>query len=142
MWALISANILDRGYSVIGIDNFRRESYANISPFADSKKFNFACLDISGYSALYSFCEKFSVKNKIKECWHLAANSDISSGIANPDIDLMDTFLTTQNLLKVMKQLNIKKLALLPALRYTEIMVLLLYMRILDRCHLSLIMVL
>lgn len=42
--------------------------------------------------------------------WHLAANSDISAGNDNLDIDLRDTFLTTANILKICKHLNITQL--------------------------------
>ena len=43
------------------------------------------------------------------EIWHLATNSDIPSGIANPNIDLKDTFMTTFNLLEVSRIFDIKK---------------------------------
>jgi len=41
--------------------------------------------------------------------WHLAANSDIPSGIEDPSIDLKDTFMTTFNLLKLCREENIKR---------------------------------
>lgn len=41
--------------------------------------------------------------------WHLAANSDIPSGILNPAIDLRDTFMTTYTLLELCRQKNISQ---------------------------------
>lgn len=40
--------------------------------------------------------------------WHLAANSDIPAGVENPDVDLKDTFLTTFELLRSMRQYDVK----------------------------------
>ena len=46
---------------------------------------------------------------KIDSFWHLAANSDISKGINNYEIELNDTFLTTINSINISKKLKIKK---------------------------------
>ena len=43
--------------------------------------------------------------------WHLAANSDISAGVADADIDLRDTFMTTFNVVKLVRELKVTKLA-------------------------------
>ena len=45
--------------------------------------------------------------SSISEIWHLAANSDIPAGVANPEVDLRDTFMTTFNLLALAKRLNV-----------------------------------
>jgi UDP-glucose 4-epimerase len=42
--------------------------------------------------------------------WHLAANSDIPAGIADPGVDLRDTFMTTFNVLRVMEERKIGEL--------------------------------
>jgi UDP-glucose 4-epimerase len=49
-------------------------------------------------------------KEKIDSCWHLAANSDISKGINNVNIEIDDTFLSTVNTIYLSKKLNIKKI--------------------------------
>ncbi len=49
-------------------------------------------------------------KEKIDSCWHLAANSDISKGINNVNIEIDDTFLSTVNTIYLSKKLNIKKM--------------------------------
>jgi len=41
----------------------------------------------------------------------MAANSDIRAGVADPDVDFRDTFLTTYNLLKLMREHKIPRLA-------------------------------
>jgi UDP-glucose 4-epimerase len=43
----------------------------------------------------------------LDEVWHLAANSDIPAGIADANVDLKDTFLTTFALLEVMKRFKV-----------------------------------
>lgn len=42
--------------------------------------------------------------------WHLAANSDIVSGINDSDVDFFKTFLTTKNILKFMKQHELRRI--------------------------------
>lgn len=46
---------------------------------------------------------------KIDEVWHLAANSDIPSGVSDPSVDLKDTFLTTYEILKACKNHSVPK---------------------------------
>lgn len=46
----------------------------------------------------------------VDEVWHLAANSDIPAGIADADVDLKDTFLTTFALLEQMKNYKVSTL--------------------------------
>ena len=46
----------------------------------------------------------------VKEVWHLAANSDIPSGIKDIEVDLNDTFLSTVSVLKVMQIIGCKRL--------------------------------
>lgn len=46
----------------------------------------------------------------VKDVWHLAANSDIPSGIENPNIDLKDTFETTFQIVNCIHLYGIKRL--------------------------------
>jgi hypothetical protein len=39
--------------------------------------------------------------------WHLAVNSDIRAGSADPEVDLRNSFLTTFNVLKIVKLFRI-----------------------------------
>ncbi len=45
---------------------------------------------------------------EIDEVWHLAANSDIPSGVSDPNIDLKDTFLTTYEILKACNKYSVQ----------------------------------
>jgi len=47
---------------------------------------------------------------EVKQVWHLAANSDIPAGVANFDVDLNDTFLSTVSTLKIMKEIRCKQI--------------------------------
>lgn len=51
----------------------------------------------------------FNERTKIDEVWHLAANSDISSGVKDPSIDLKDTFMTTYEILKACSAYSVPK---------------------------------
>ena len=42
--------------------------------------------------------------------FHMAANSNIRAGLADSDVDLSDTFLTTYRVLQVMRKLHVKKI--------------------------------
>jgi UDP-glucose 4-epimerase len=50
-------------------------------------------------------------REPVSAVWHMAANSDIGAGIADPNIDLRDTFLTTFQTLAMMRELEIRQLA-------------------------------
>ena len=46
----------------------------------------------------------------IEEVWHFAANSNISAGVEDVNVDLGDTFMSTVSTLKIMKAIETKKL--------------------------------
>jgi UDP-glucose 4-epimerase len=100
--------LLLNGNQVIGIDNFCRGNYYNIEEFTNNRNFTFLKFDLSDYHNYEKYLE-YSV-NTIDAVWHMSANSDISAGINNPDIDFRDTFMTTFNTLKYMKNKNVPKL--------------------------------
>ena len=66
-------------------------------------------LDIDNETSLDTCFKEITRKLDTKsiEIWHLAANSDIPSGVEDPNIDLRDTFMTTFNLLKTAKKYNV-----------------------------------
>lgn len=97
--------LISHGASIIGIDNFSLGSEKNIKNILNHSKFTFLNKDItSEYENILVRLKNF----KIDEVWHLAANSDISNGVFNSDIDLKNTFLTTHYTLKLSSELNIK----------------------------------
>jgi len=103
--------LLARGFFVVGIDNLklgRRKNLAKALTNPNFKFFEANMNDLPTCSRLISFQSKskpFSI------AWHLAANSDIRAGVADSDVDLRDTFLTTYNLLKLMRDHKIPQIA-------------------------------
>ncbi len=66
--------------------------------------------DLSNRAFAEAAFEKASSLGFLDEVWHLAANSDISAGVSDIDVDLRDTFLTTIEILRCMKSVGISKL--------------------------------
>ena len=59
-------------------------------------------------SPLTELLNHTQVEMPFDEVWHLAANSDIPAGVADAQVDLKDTFMSTYHLLQGMKELDIK----------------------------------
>jgi UDP-glucose 4-epimerase len=104
-------SFLDKGITVYGVDNLCRGEKKNISLFLNNKLFNFLEIDISDFEKFYKNVQILHNKERIDQVWHLAANSDIPAGVINIDVDFKDTFLTTLNVLKISKILEIEMLA-------------------------------
>jgi UDP-glucose 4-epimerase len=106
----LADKLLALGYRVIGVDNMVLGKRANIAAALKSPNFNFEELDVNNLKA-FRECVKSQAKGEpIETVWHLAANSDIQAGGANPDIDLERTFLTTYNTLKIMQEFAIPQI--------------------------------
>lgn len=103
--------LISKGRSVVGLDNLSRGSYLNISDLASEKKFSFYEIDLCDVVAYKELIGKIQAIRRIKEVWHMAANSDIPAGVSDANIDLRDTFMTTFNTLEVMKEFDIKFIA-------------------------------
>ena len=102
---------LEKGHNVIGIDNFLIKSSKNLKLVENKSGFIFINSSINNVDYINDRLENIKSKiGEIESVWHLAANSDIASGILNPDIDYENTFFTTHNLLKIMKINQIKKI--------------------------------
>ena len=104
----LANTLIEKGDRIIGVDNLSRGSLQNIAGVKDNLNFHLIETNICNYRI---FSEKVSVLHKtypITEVWHLAANSDIPAGIANAQVDLSDTFMTTFSTLKLMMELKIK----------------------------------
>lgn len=99
--------LLKQGIRVVGVDNMALGKRANLFNALQSKEFHFAELDVNDTEVFKSFVNTQVADSPIDTVWHLAANSDIQAGGANPDIDLNLTFKTTYNTLKVMHAMGI-----------------------------------
>ena len=103
-------SILSRGDSVICLDNLCRGTVSNVARFTEKNSFRFSAVDLADLDAFRSCLDSHADLGQISEVWHLAANSDIPAGIADPGVDLRDTFMTTFNVLRVMEERSIGEL--------------------------------
>jgi len=103
-------NFFNSPNNIVVIDNFSLGSQNNIEKYTNLKPSNIIEADLSNRDfASYAFSKAVEILEHVDELWHLAANSDIPSGVENPSVDLRDTFLTTFYSLKECKRFNIKK---------------------------------
>lgn len=111
----VGANLANRlladGRVIVVIDNFCR---GKTEYLPSGRAYENQIVLINRDLAVRNECEDaFNLATsygRIKEVWHLAANSDIPAGVADSDVDIKDTFLTTSEILRCMKHHNINKL--------------------------------
>src|SRR6476646_9008557 len=99
----LTDRLLELGNRVIGIDNFSRGTRRNLSRALLDAGFHLFETDLSDLSSLREILSSF----EIDTVWHMVANSDIGAGVADPNVDLKDTFLSTFNLLLAMRDVHI-----------------------------------
>lgn len=107
----LATAMLERGGEVAGFDNLCRGSTRNLDSIQGHPNFSFEVVDLADVDAYRHALNTLHSRSPITEVWHLAANSDIPAGIADPQVDLRDTFMTTFNTLLLMKELEIEMLA-------------------------------
>jgi UDP-glucose 4-epimerase len=101
--------LLNAGYCVFGVDNFTRGTMENLQEASRNANFAFLELDISDSTAFVTALQDDG--GRIDVIWHLAANSDISAGGADPAIDLRDTFMTTYSVALACRKFGVRKVA-------------------------------
>ena len=105
----LAKKILEKGNKVFILDNFsnsKKETINSLKKFGNIEIFSCELSNFIEIKVLFN-----SLRNEIHneaEIWHLAANSDIESGVNDIEIDYRDTFLSTYNLLKIAKEFQIK----------------------------------
>lgn len=104
------ARLLERGETVVAIDNLSRGSKSNLQKFLAHPRFSFVELDLHELSQVCDQFKRQSELSPIREVWHLAANSDIPAGVSDPRIDLRDTFMTTFCVLLAMQEVDCRRL--------------------------------
>lgn len=107
----LAAAMLERGDEVAGFDNLCVGSTRNLDSIEGHPNFAFDVVDLADINAYRRALNGLHSRNRITEVWHLAASSDIPAGIADPHVDLRDTFMTTFNTLLLMKELEIQTIA-------------------------------
>lgn len=98
--------LLTRGLGVLALDDLSRGRREFLAPFEESSAFRFARVDCTDGQALRSAASG----EPIEAVWHLAANSDIPGGVADPRVDLHQTFMTTFALLLFMREAGVARL--------------------------------
>jgi UDP-glucose 4-epimerase len=103
--------LLARGATVTGIDNLKLGRRKNLAGALKNPNFKFFEANINDLAEAGRIISWQSKAKPFSIAWHLAANSDIRAGVADPDVDLRDTFLTTYNLLKMMRDHKVPQIA-------------------------------
>jgi len=106
----IGSHLVDRllvnGEKVVCVDNFllgKKEHLENALKNKNFKLHNFDLLEIDKLDTLFK-------KEKFDFVYHLAANSDINKGYKDILVDYNNTFLSTYNILSVMKNNEVKNI--------------------------------
>jgi UDP-glucose 4-epimerase len=105
--------LIEEGRYVVVIDNMSRGKVAYVQSLPENFQasigiFEGDCADLAFLDR--TFHSLLSSGYLIDEVWHLAANSDIPAGVKDANVDLKDTFMSTFNLLEVMKCYGITNL--------------------------------
>jgi UDP-glucose 4-epimerase len=98
--------LLERNASVWCVDNLHLGQLRNIAHLKGNNRFHFVELDVldrSTFSTLFADAHFDAV-------FHLAANSDIAAGSADPDLDLRLNHLTTTTVLEMMREHGVRRL--------------------------------
>jgi len=106
----LARRLLSRDDVVIAFDDLSLGHREFLKPFADVENFQFHIVDCADSQLFLDRARKIHAFQPITDVWHLAANSDIPAGVANPNIDLRRTFQTTFATLAVMRTLGIPRL--------------------------------
>jgi UDP-glucose 4-epimerase len=110
----LSRRLIARGDQVLAVDNLSRGRRGYLAPLEVSQKLHFAQADCANLSDFRTAIASHVSLGRIGEVWHMAANSDIPAGNADPHVDHRDTFLTTFNTLILMREFAI------PTLRFAS----------------------
>lgn len=107
----IGANLVPRilaeGAIVVVADNFCRGLRDALSPHIDLHVLD---ADLSDRASTRDVFARATAFGRLDEVWHLAANSDIPAGVQDSDVDFKDTFRTTFELLRAMKEHGVRRL--------------------------------
>lgn len=103
----LAERLLAQGDGVVAVDNLCRGRREFVARFSANPDFRFVELDCASREGFHRELSRLHATRPISEVWHMAANSDIPAGVADPAIDLRDTFLTTFETLVFMREAHI-----------------------------------
>ena len=101
--------LLARGDSVIGIDDLSLGTRQNLASAARSPRFSLHEGDLNDVESACAAIATAADGRPIDTLWHLAANSDIQAGVADPEVDLRRTFLTTYSAVQLCRRHGIRR---------------------------------
>jgi UDP-glucose 4-epimerase len=104
----LARRLLADGQSVVALDDLSRGRRADLAEFVPAPGFTFEKVDCADPESLTQAVGE--LPGPVEHLWHLAANSDIPAGIADPRIDLRRTFMTTFAVLEAMRRRQIPEL--------------------------------
>lgn len=106
----LSRRLLERGETVIAFDDLSLGHREFLKPFEGLSRHQFHLVDCADRAAFMSAAKAVHKNHPISDIWHLAANSDIPAGVADPEVDLRRTFQTTFETLLVARELAVPAL--------------------------------
>jgi UDP-glucose 4-epimerase len=98
--------LIEQGAEVWCVDNLHLGQRRNIAHLETSNGFHFAALDVLDVKKL----DALFADAKFDSVFHMAANSDIAAGVADPDLDLRLNQLTTLSVLEAMRRHEVRRL--------------------------------
>lgn len=109
----LADRLLQQGHAVSGVDDFSLGTPAHLERLRRHPQFLFVERDISdvdgALASLRAAAGRFECPGLI---WHLAANSDIAAGVADPGVDFRKTLQTTFAMIEAARALGAKQIAL------------------------------
>lgn len=102
--------LLSQRDALVLVDNFSRGSREWLGSLAADPRVHVIAADLADRSAVVDAFARATALGSVREVWHLAANSDIPAGVADPDIDFKDTFRSTFEILRGMRDHGIPAL--------------------------------
>ena len=102
----LADTLVSEGIEVVILDNLYLGCLRNIQHLLDRNKIRFIKEDLLNFEKV----RKLMIEEKFDRVYHLAANSDISQGINNTDLDLNLNLQTTRSVLEGMKDSNTQEL--------------------------------
>lgn len=91
--------LLDRGCTVTGLDNFSNGSRRNVAAFTDNPAFSLVDGDIRDPSAVDSL-----ITDDVDACLHLAAEIDVQESLDDPESHFQTNVVGTQNVLEACRR--------------------------------------
>jgi UDP-glucose 4-epimerase len=95
--------------AVIVVDDFSRGDERWVRSYRQNPRFKLIKGDVSQAECFSDIGRASAELGRVDEIWHMAANSDIPAGNADPEVDLHRTFLTTFRLLQYAAEAGVRR---------------------------------